>query len=97
MLCEIIETGLQQPYTLLFRELAQSENRYRNLVDTLPTGICEFDHDFQITYINPAGLNIIGYRDKDVQSGIKLGMILNSEDREKAKKNAEKVIPPKKL
>ena len=88
----IIETGLQQPYTLLFRELAQSEKRYRNLVDTLPTGICEFNPDFRITYINPAGLKIIGYEGKDVQRGIKLDMILNSEDRAKAQRRVDELL-----
>jgi PAS domain S-box-containing protein len=88
----IIETGLQRPYTLLFRELAQSEKRYRNLVDTLPTGICEFNPDFRITYINPAGLKIIGYEEKDVQSGINLSMILNSEDREKAQRRRDELL-----
>ena len=88
----IIETGLQEPYTLLFREVAQSEKRYRDLVDTLPTGICEFNPDFRITYINPAGLKIIGYEDKDVQRGIKLDMILSSEDREKAQKRMDELL-----
>ena len=88
----IIETGLQRPYTLLFRELAQSEKRHRDLVDTLPTGICEFNPDFRIAYINPAGLKIIGYEEKDVHSGINLGMILNSEDREKAQRRLEELL-----
>ncbi len=88
----IIETGLQQPYTLLFREVAQSEKRYRNLVDTLPTGICEFNPDFRITYINPAGLKIIGYEGKDIQRGINLYMLLNPEDREKAQRRVDELI-----
>jgi hypothetical protein len=88
----IIETGLQRPYTLLFRELAQSEKRYRDLVDTLPAGICEIDPDFRITYINPAGLNIIGYEEKDVRRGINLNMILDSEDREKAQRRLDELL-----
>jgi PAS domain S-box-containing protein len=88
----IIETGLQQPYTLLFRELAQSEKRYRDLVDTLPTGICEINPDFRITYINPAGLKIIGYDEKDVRRGINLGMILDTEDREKAQSRRDELL-----
>jgi len=88
----IIETGLQRPYTLLFRELAQSEKRYRDLVDTLPSGICEIDPDFRITYINPAGLKIIGYEEEDVRRGINLSMVLESEDREKAKRRLDELF-----
>ena len=34
----MIETGLQRPYQTLFRELAQSEDRYRMLFDTMTEG-----------------------------------------------------------
>lgn len=88
----IIETGLQRPYTLLFRELAQSEKRYCNLVDTLPTGICEIDPAFRITYINPAGLEIIGYDEEDVRRGINLDMVLKPDDHEKARKRIDVLL-----
>ncbi len=81
----IIETGLQKPYALLFRELARSEKRFRDLIDTLPTGVCEIDPDLQFTYVNPAGLKIIGYDHEDLQAGINLDMILDDKGREKAK------------
>ena len=82
----IIETGLQQPYNLLFRELAQSEKRYRDLVDTLPTGILEIDPDLRITYSNPAGLQIIGYTAEDVWGGIHLDQLLDAKGNEKARR-----------
>jgi PAS domain S-box-containing protein len=85
----ILETGLQQPYKLLFRELAQSEKRYRHLVDTLPTGLCEIDPDFRIRYINPAGLKLIGYDEDDIRRGVHLSMLLDSKDRAKAQKRME--------
>jgi PAS domain S-box-containing protein len=79
----ILETGLQRPYTLLFRELARSERRYRDLVDGLPIGVCRIDPDFRLTYINPAGRKMIGYEEEDIRQGIDLDMILYPEDREK--------------
>ncbi len=82
----IIETGLQRPYKLLFRELAQSEKRYRQLVDTLPTGLCEIDPAFHIRYINPAGLALIGYDAEDIERGVHLNTLLDSEDRAKAQR-----------
>ncbi len=81
----IIETGLQQPYALLFREPAQSETRYREFVAPLPTGICEIDPELRITYINPAGLRLIGYDDEDLRLGIRLDRIADDADREKAR------------
>lgn len=80
----IIETGLQEPYALLFRELARSEKRYRDLVDHLPSGICEIDGDFRIRYINPAGLDLIGYTQDDIRKGIDLNTILDARDQDKA-------------
>jgi PAS domain S-box-containing protein len=81
----IIETGLQRPYALLFRELAQSETRYRELVAQLPTGICEIDPELRITYINPAGLRLIGYDDEDMRLGIRLDRVVDEADRQKAR------------
>jgi len=80
----IIETGLQEPYDLLFRELARSERRYRALVDRLPAGICEIDPDGRIRYINPAGLDLIGYTAGDVQNGLALDAVLDAGEHEKA-------------
>lgn len=79
----VIETGLQKPYALLFRDLAQSEKRYRDLVDTLPVGICEIEPDFLINYINPAGLKIIGYGAEDFRRGLSLNKILDPGDHKK--------------
>jgi PAS domain S-box-containing protein len=82
----IIETGLQRPYGLLFRELARSEGRYRDLVDTLPTGICEIAPDGGVMYINPAGLAISGYTEEDVARGLNLGMVLDAKESDKARR-----------
>jgi len=88
----IIETGLQQPYSLLFRELARSEKRYRQLVDNLPTGICEVDPEFCIRYINPSGLALIGYDDEDIRRGVHLSALLDSEGQDRAKKRLDDVL-----
>ena len=79
----IIEIGLQRPYALLFREITASERRHQELTSKLPTGICEIDPSLRITYINPAGLKIIGYKEQDVKRGLHLDMLLENADREK--------------
>ncbi|MDA8140869.1 MAG: ATP-binding protein [Desulfobacteraceae bacterium] len=79
----ILETGLQQPFTFLFRELADNEKRFRDLVSALPTGICTLQPDGSISYMNPAGLAILGYESSDLAGGIDLSRLLDSEDHER--------------
>lgn len=88
----IIETGLQRPYALLFRELAQREQRYRDLVLTLPTGVCEITPDRRVTYINPAGLQIFGFTEEDVRQGLSLDVILDTADQERARQRMDKLL-----
>ncbi len=88
----IIETGLQRPYTLLFRELTKSEERYRDLVDTLPTGVCRINPESRITYINPAGRKMIGYEEEDIRRGIDLSMIVSASDREKKQRRFDELF-----
>ncbi|MBI5552007.1 MAG: PAS domain S-box protein [Desulfobacterales bacterium] len=88
----IIETGLQKPYALLFRELAQSGQRYRDLVYTLPTGICEITPDQRVTYINPAGLRIFGFTTEDVRQGLSLNLLLEISDQERARRRMDKLL-----
>jgi hypothetical protein len=88
----IIETGLQRPYALLFRELAQSGRRYRDLVHTLPTGICEITPDQRVTYINPAGLRIFGFAAEDFRQGTRLDLLLEAPDQERAHQRMDKLL-----
>jgi len=88
----IIQTGLQKPFRLLFRELKESENelrdsrrRYKNLVDNLGTGICEFDVNQRLVYLNSAGMTLLGYGPDDLKQGIYLETLLNNEERAKAR------------
>jgi PAS domain S-box-containing protein len=87
----IIETGLRAPYDLLFRELASSEKRYRQLVDGLPTGICEIGPDARIRYINPAGLELIGYSEADIRNGLALDAVLDPAGHDKSLRRLERL------
>ena len=71
----IIETGLQQPYRTLFRELAQSEERYRKLFDTMTEGfaiheiICDDQgrpRDYRFLQVNPAFERMTGLKAIDL-------------------------------
>ncbi len=88
----IIETGLQRPYALLFRELTQSGRRYRDLVYTLPTGICEITPDQRVTYINPAGLRIFGFAAEEFRQGTRLDLLMETSDQERARRRMDKLL-----
>ncbi len=69
----IIETGIFEPYTILFREvkvkeqaLKDSEERYRTLVNSNPYGIQELDVSGTITFANKACQKIYGYEDFEI-------------------------------
>lgn len=65
----LIETGLMKPYKLLFKNLKDnetalrnSEQRYRDLVELSPETIIVHQNRL-ISYINPAGLRLLGATD----------------------------------
>ncbi len=54
------------------RQLAESEEKYRNLVTSLRDGVCQTDKDGVLTFINPAGARILGFSDQDRAVGQQL-------------------------
>jgi len=67
----LIETGLREPYALLFREIKQSEEalraseyRYRSLFESTIVGIVSFSTDGTIVSANQAIASILGYRSR---------------------------------
>jgi PAS domain S-box-containing protein len=71
----IIETGLQQPYRTLFRELAQSEGMYRKLFEAMTEGfaiheiICDDQGrpcDYRFLQVNPAFERLTGLKAADI-------------------------------
>lgn len=66
-----VETGLREPYSLLFRELKQSEEalreseeRYRNLVELLPDGVA-IHQEGHFVFVNQAGADLLGAQDPE--------------------------------
>jgi PAS domain S-box-containing protein len=55
----IIQTGLTKPFTLLFRNLHASEERYRSLVHLAPDAIF-VNRNNKIDFVNPAALQLFG-------------------------------------
>ena len=68
----IIQTGLTKPYDLLFRNLKQSEERFRNIFEQSPIGIELYDSNGQLVEINKACIEIFGTLDLAEVRGFKL-------------------------
>jgi PAS domain S-box-containing protein len=62
----IIQTGLVRPYDLLFRNLKESEERYRMVVEDIPALICRFLPDGTLTYVNSSYCSYFNTRKKDL-------------------------------
>ena len=57
----IIETGLFRPYDLLFRNLKQSEERYRDLYEEAPNAYLSVGVDGLIHRANRSAIELLGY------------------------------------
>lgn len=57
----IIETGLIRPYDLLFRNLKQSEERYRDLYEEAPNAYLSVSTDGHIQEANRSATELLGY------------------------------------
>ena len=68
----IIETGLTRPYALLFRNLKQSEERFRNIFEKSPVGIELYDSVGQLVDMNKSCLEMFGVSDVEKVKGFKL-------------------------
>ena len=68
----IIETGLTRPYTILFRNLKQSEERFKTIFEKSPIGIELYDPIGQLVEVNKSCLEIFGVSDAEEVKGFKL-------------------------
>ena len=57
----IIETGLERPFQLMFKQLSDSEENYRNLIQNSIEGVWVIDNKGKTTLINPAMAQMLGY------------------------------------
>ena len=62
----VIEAGLQKPYNLLFRNLKQSERRYRALYKKTPAMLHSIDKNGRLIDVSNRWLEIMGYGRSEV-------------------------------
>ncbi len=61
-------------------ELKQSERRFREMADLLPTIVCEVDPDNRITYANRVGFETFGYSKVDLDAGLLITDLIHPDD-----------------
>jgi len=88
----IIETGFIKPYNLLFRNLKQAEERFRNLFEQSPIAIEVYDPVGQLLEVNKACLEIFGVSDVAEVKGFKLFDDPNLADEAKEKLKKGEVV-----
>jgi two-component system cell cycle sensor histidine kinase/response regulator CckA len=62
--------------------LRESEERFRELAESLPLTIFETDLQGRITYVNRTGLDVLGYLRQDIEAGVDILDVIAPVDRE---------------
>jgi len=82
---EVLIEGIIQDITerkIAEQKLKESEEKYRNLADSLPEVIFEIDLDFNITYTNAIASKIFGYTKDEFREGMHIFQFVSSDDKE---------------
>lgn len=76
----VIKTGLTRPYDLVFRQLKQSEQRYRELYENTPVMLHSIDRQGRVVSVSDYWLKHLGYWEENVM-GRKFTDFLDEESR----------------
>jgi len=72
--------------------LRESESRFREMAELLPTGVAEVDRDLRLTYVNRSVLEMFGLTQADIESGVSIPELIAPEDMERGLKHIEKIM-----
>ncbi|NPV59347.1 MAG: PAS domain S-box protein [Actinobacteria bacterium] len=84
----VVVTSLTEPYEILFRELKESEERFRGIVESAPFGYYRVGRDGLWQYVNPVWERMHGLRLEEVV-GKSFEMTQPPEELEAARRNVE--------
>lgn len=66
------------------KQLRESQKRFKETVELLPSIFCELDMQLKIVYVNKLGLDAFGYTKKEFEAGIALNNFIYDEDKPRA-------------
>ncbi len=72
--------------------LLESEVRFRELTELLPSCVYELDLDSNVTYVNRSGLELYGYTQEDVDNGLNTSNMMILKDYARAQKIKQKML-----
>jgi len=72
-------------------ELRQSEKRFREMADLLPTIVCEMDTANRFTYTNRMGFETFGYSRADLDAGLFITDLIHPDDLPAALRRIEQI------
>ncbi len=74
------------------KALRENEKKYRDLTETLPQAIFEFDLNANLTFVNRHSFKLFGYSENDYKEGLNTLTMLVPEDRTRAMENIQRRI-----
>ena len=92
---EILIEGIAQDITerkIAEAKLKESEERYRNLADSLPEVIFEIDLAFNITYTNSIASKVFGYTNEEFSESMNIFQFVSLEDKELTLKQTKQIL-----
>ena len=72
--------------------LRESEDRYRELANSLPDIVFEADANGKLVFVNERAFEIAGYSHEDSEKRMNILQFIVPEDRERAKKNVKRLL-----
>jgi len=72
--------------------LRKSEEKYKDLVGSLPQVVFEADATGNLTFVNKNAFDLFGYTDEDYNKGLNALQMIVPEDRDRAMKNIQKIL-----
>ena len=75
--------------------LKASEERYRDLANSLPDIVFEADLNGKVTFLNEKGFEKVGLSHEDFEKGLNIFQFIVPEDRERAEENAKNTLSGK--
>ncbi|MBD3422528.1 MAG: PAS domain S-box protein [Chitinivibrionales bacterium] len=77
--------------------LRESEERFREMAELLPTIICEIDLHERFTYVNRAAFSALEYTDDDLETGIYLEDIIHPRSQDRVRERIEQMTADTRL
>ncbi len=72
--------------------LRDSEEKYKELTNSLPQVVFETDATGKLTFVNQNAFDLFGYTEEDFNKGLNALQVIIPEDRDRAMKNIQKIL-----